>query len=325
MPFEIHNNMLLKELGSEFSFIERIRCASEDARVILPNGDDAAVFERSGSFVAVSTDTIVEGDHFSRAYFKPEQIGIKAIESSVSDIVAVGARPSYVFLSLVIPDDMTVECMDGVYAGINQAAKRCAVSVLGGDTTHGATFVISVTVLGDLKTLDNLCPRHGAKPGDLVYITGPLGGAMAGLKLLRARTAGFDDVKRLHLEPRCRVDLLDALAPYATSMIDISDGLSSEIHHICKASACGAIIEESLVPQLPRVREVAKHFGDNPLDYAYSGGEDFELLYTIDPSEEKHAVGTKIGTITPSGVMLRRAGELIEFQNRGYDHFKNQN
>ena len=156
--------MKLKELGGEFSFLDRIIERSDDPRVIVPNGDDASVVSFGGELVAVSTDTIVDGDHFSFDYFTPEQIGSKAVESSASDIVAIGGKPRYLYISLCLPRDIDVEPLMEIYRGISKACRRLDCSVLGGDTTHGAEVVISVTVVGVVASRDHLCPRSAAAP-----------------------------------------------------------------------------------------------------------------------------------------------------------------
>lgn len=315
--------MRLKDVGGEFGFLERFWRPADSSQVVLPNGDDAAVVKIGGELVAISTDTIVEGDHFSLRYFSPQQIGIKAIESSVSDIVAVGGHPTYLFLSLVLPPDMQVELLEGVYQGMRSALERTGGEILGGDTTHGPTFVVSVTVMGKIDKESHLCPRSGARPGDLVYLTGPVGSSMAGLRLFQTNTPGFEDVKRFHLEPRCRIDLIDQLAPIAGAMIDVSDGVSSEIHHICRASGCGAILREEALPILEQVHAAAARLNESAYTYAWSGGEDFQLLYTVAPEFEARALGTKIGIISSGReVLVERGGKSEPLLNRGYDHFR---
>lgn len=317
--------MRLKDFGGEFSFLERVIGSCPDSSIIVPNGDDAAVFRAGSEILAVSTDTIVEGDHFSFDYFTPTQVGIKAIESAASDIVAVGGKPRQIYISLCLPDDIEIERLDEIYHGINQACLRLGAYVLGGDTTHGAQLVISVTVIGIIESEDRICPRSAAKPGDLIYVTGPLGSSMAGLRLFQKKVSGFEDIKKYHLEPSCRIDIIDRISPYANAMIDISDGLSSEIHHICRQSNCGAIIHESKVPLLERVIDVATMLGEDPYSYAYSGGEDYQLLYTIPSDLKDKAVGTEIGKITRAKeILLDGKDGMIIFENRGYDHFRGE-
>ncbi|MCB0339193.1 MAG: thiamine-monophosphate kinase, partial [Bdellovibrionales bacterium] len=203
--------MLLSDFGGEFAFLRKITETSSDSRVIVGNGDDAAVFEMGGTFIAVSTDTIVEGDHFSLTYFTPRQIGIKSVEASASDIVAMGGRPEFLFFSLCVPRDLPVEVLDGMYDGIREARLRLGAEVHGGDMTHGSQFIVSVTVMGSIEKREFISPRSGAKAGDLIYVTGPLGGSTAGLRLFQTNTLGFEDVKRKHCEPRCRIDVVNLI------------------------------------------------------------------------------------------------------------------
>lgn len=315
--------MLLKEFGGEFKLIEQIIDRSVDDLVIVPNGDDASVCKYGDTLIATSTDTIVEGDHFSLDYFTPKQIGIKAIESSASDIVAMGGKPKHLYLSLTIPDTMEVETLKGFYSGVQQAAVRIGAKVLGGDTTHGGIFVVSVTVVGEIENEESICRRSGAQVGDKIFVSGPIGSSTAGLKLLQGKIDGFSDVVKYHLEPRCRVDLIEVLAPLANAMIDISDGLSSEIHHICRQSKCGAKLFEQKVPILGRVHEAAKSLGLSAYDFAYSGGEDFELLYCVSPEFVNKVNGIEIGEIVEGDkIEINRSGNWQPFENRGYDHFR---
>lgn len=315
--------MLIKEAGGEFAFINKIMGGQKDQSVIVDNGDDAAVFLVNDQLVAVTTDTIVEGDHFSLEYFTPYQIGIKAIESSASDIVAMGGQPKFIFISLCLPRDTHIEPMQEIYRGMQAACQRNSCFILGGDTTHGAQMIISVTVLGFIDSMQSLCTRSAAKPGDLIYLSGHIGASTAGLKLLRSKIPNYAEIKNFHLEPKDRIDLIQQIAPYANAMIDISDGLSSEVHHICRMSCVGAVIEQEKIPVLDQVKEVAKLFDDPPYLYAYSGGEDFQLLYTIAPENKKYAVGHEIGVITQDlAVLVKVDCVLQKLENRGYDHFR---
>lgn len=314
--------MRLKDIGGEFSFLERIRRTSENSDVLVDNGDDGSVVRVGDSLLTVSTDTFVENDHFSFDYFTPYQVGSKAIEGSVSDIIAMGGRPKHIYLSLCLDKQIEVEVLDQIYDGIYQACKRLGCHVLGGDTTHGKQMVISVTAIGEIESEHDICRRSDAKVGDSVYITGPLGGSLAGLLLLRKKIAGHGKIERYHLEPQCRFDLVGKISGYANAMIDISDGLSSEVHHICRMSKVGAVIDESQVPLPVGIHAVADIFGANAYDYAYSGGEDFQLLYTISKDLESKAIGVKIGEITAEpSVLLLRGQETVFFENKGYDHF----
>lgn len=317
--------MMIKDLGGEFGLIARlIGEAQQSSSVIVPNGDDSAVVRFGSELLAVSTDTFVEERHFSFRYFTPEQVGSKVIEAAASDIVAVGGKPQYLLIALSLPSTCEGELIEKVYCGINKSAERIHSEVLGGNVTAASSEIgITITVLGKVATEERLCTRKGAKAGDLIYVTGALGSSAAGLKVLQNRSAGYDIVKQAHLTPRCRIDIVDSISEFATSMIDISDGLSSELHHICRASGVGCIISEKDIPILEETRAVAKLFGESADSYAYNGGEDYELLYTISPKNRAQALGHQIGIISADKDLMReRQEERFALQAAGYDHFK---
>ncbi len=316
--------MLIKELGGEFALLRHILPKSTVTKdVLVPNGDDAAVFRAGDKLLALSTDTFVEGRHFSYDYFAPRQVGLKVLEASASDIIAMGGKPRLALINLTLPKSIQVEVVEGIYAGLAEAGLRLDVEIVGGDTTSNdmSQSVISLSVLGLIKDESCICIRGGAKAGDLIFVSGELGAAQAGLELLTSEVAGYDKIKLHHLEPRCRIDLVDRLAPIASSMIDISDGLAAEIHHICGASKCGAHILAKRVPYSLELEQVAKKFGRSALDYALYSGEDFELLYTIPPAKQQNAVGHQIGVVTASGVSIEVDGKKHDLVPKGFDHF----
>lgn len=319
--------MLLKDFGGEFAFINQIIPHIINEDVLVGIGDDAAVFKLGNERIVVTTDTIVEGDHFSLNYFTYYQIGIKAIESSASDLVAMGASPKYVFISLCLPASIEVEPLRELYRGMQSACSRIGAIILGGDTTHNQNIIISATFIGSFKEGDRVVTRRGAKPGDLVVLSGSVGASVAGLLLYKNDVPDFVDLKLKHCEPKCRVDLVEFINLYATSAIDISDGLSSEIHHICKLSNVGAIIDEEKLPLTPSVIEAGKVLNIEPALFAYSGGEDFEILFTVSPSESARIFEKSlhvIGSITEQKEVLKKLpnGEHFELKNIGYDHFR---
>ena len=184
-------------------------------------------------------------------------------------------------------------------------------------------MVISVTAVGFVESEKHLCPRSGAKEGDLVYLSGQLGDSGAGLKALKMSIKGFDDLKKRHLMPRCRFDVIDRIAPFASSMIDVSDGLSSELHHIARESRCGLLISEERIPVSQSVREFSKAVNKSPYDFVYSGGEDYELLYTIPKEYRDYSLGFEIGIVTKGkSVFVEREGVKRELKVQGYDHLK---
>lgn len=315
--------MTIKEIGGEFALIERIARRYTDPRVIEGIGDDCALLDLPAGRLLVTTDMMVEGDHFRTDWSTPRQIGAKLMESNVSDIVCKGGTPDFAFLSICLTKATSVEFMDGFYAGLYESAERHGVKLLGGDTTHGDRHVLNLTLLGSAGARTPL--RSGARPGDLLCVTGQLGGSTAGLKLLLRGVPGdLDD----HLNPRCRtVAEGRIIARHATAAIDVSDGLGSETRHIAGRSACGAVIRREAIPLSASTREAAARLGLDPYDFALYGGEDFEIVFTL-PPEHLAPLRADFGDFTVVGEM-RPAAEGIwletgggrEALKAGYDHF----
>jgi len=310
--------MKLTELGGEGALIRRIARRPRAEEVMVGIGDDCAVVRIDGERLHLLTvDMLVEGDHFSRTYFTPHDIGLKAMESNVSDIAAMGGRVLYGLLSICLPGDTTVSFFDELYRGLYDVADRYGFDIIGGDTTHGQQVIISVTLVGETDA-SRLRLRSMAGPGDLIAVSGPLGGAMAGLRLLQNGVEGHADVKRHHTSPRCDMDRLDRIVPIAKAMEDVSDGLASEVHNICRASGVGARLHSEQIPLCDAIRETAALLGDDPLEYALFGGEDFKLVYTVSPNDESRVCGTVVGEIIEGDSVFLDGQRLTR---SGYDHF----
>lgn len=312
-------------IRNESDFLRLISKKPHNPDAVLGIGDDAAVYNsRPGRYV-VTTDMIVEGDHFSLDYFKPQEIGIKAMESNVSDIAAMGAKPLFAFISIALKPGTDEKFIRGLYRGIYDCAKKYGIDIMGGDTTHGATMVVNVALIGFAKKKDRLAYRSGAAVGDFIFVTGKLGGSTAGLKLFQNKIPGFKSVKKKHIRPKCRADLSEKIAKISTSMEDVSDGLASEVRNICIASKKGAIIDGSRVPIAGETRRAAKVLGMDALDFALFGGEDFELVFTVPSRKKKEAekLGTLVGAINNKRgkVHLNRGGKTVLLEKFGYDHF----
>ena len=325
--------MKIEDIGGEFSLIDRLSriVASEHADLVMGVGDDAAVIRTAPSpapYLLVTTDILVEDRHFMRQWSRPEQIGIKATECNVSDIAAMGGKPSWMFISLVLSGNADLLWAENLYKGIALACRRHNIVVAGGDTTRGATNVINITLLGQVAE-KNLCLRSYARTGDRLMVTGTLGASAAALALLQKGIQPSDYLLGKHLTPACRLDEAQTIAPLANAMIDISDGLGSEVHHICKQSNVGARIERSAIPLHPDVIAAGTQLGVDPREFALSGGEDFELLFSMAPE--------KIDALKKTGAPFHDVGEIVmnpdlvalqETNGRctplagGYDHFK---
>lgn len=338
----------ISSLG-EFGLIDRIADANHTRQpsTLRSIGDDAAVFRYgdSGPATVVSTDMLVEGIHFDLMYTPLKHLGYKAVVVNLSDIYAMNAIPRQITVSLALSSKISVEAIDELYAGIYAACEAYGVDLVGGDTTASLRgLTISVTAIGEGE-LDRLTYRSGARVGDLVCITGHLGAAYLGLQLLeREKQIFLDDPKiqpsldeatllvGAQLKPEARRDIIEAFAKtnlVPTSMIDISDGLASELYHIARQSNVGLLIEESGVPIHPDAQLKALDFKLDPITCALSGGEDYELLFTIDPKDiEKVKFMADIyiaGEVVPAadGVKLHTTGgRMHDIPAQGWVHFK---
>ncbi|MFH1298178.1 MAG: thiamine-phosphate kinase [Bacteroidota bacterium] len=350
----------LEELG-EFGLIDRLtnRFKTENPSTIKGVGDDAAVIDfgmesatgtdgtcpdptRRDEACLVSTDLMVEGIHFDMTYTPLKHLGYKAVVVNVSDIAAMNAIPRQITVSIAVSSRFTVEALDEIYAGIRLACEKYQIDLVGGDTSSNVTgLVISVTVIG-MAPKEDIIYRSGAKPGDLICVTGDLGSAYIGLLLLerekkvfeanpgmQPELSGLDYQIGRFLKPEARTDirsLLQGIGVKPASMIDISDGLASEILHLCRQSDVGCKIYEEKIPMNPQTREIAMEFKIIPSVAALSGGEDYELLFTIPQSDYekiKDVSGiTVIGHMTNPAEgkqMISPDGKEVEITAQGWE------
>lgn len=331
--------MLLSDVG-EFGLIERVAeiVGGDDERVVIGIGDDCAVLEwNDAKYLLVTTDTLVEQVHFRLEWATPEDVGGRAIAANLSDIAAMGGTPLAATVSIATPPELAVDTVEELYRGMQQVSAKYGLPIVGGDTVKSDRWItLSITVLGEVKK-GNLLTRSGARPGDVVVVTGTLGDAAAGLDVLERGTGTMSPeiegrllAAHLRPEPRLReIQLLfDSLTP--TSCIDLSDGLASDLRHICTASGVGAEVELEKVPISVECHNIAALTGKPALEYALSGGEDFELLLTIPPDSVGdlprllRATTTKvIGRIVDDASIV--TGVDIEGNRvalgKGYEHF----
>ena len=334
----------LSQLG-EFGLIRHLTQA-----VTLKNpgsrtgvGDDSAVLSfPENTEVLVTKDLLMEGVHFDLSYTPLKHLGYKAIVVNVSDIYAMGGTPTQVLIGLAVSNRFPVEALEELYLGMFLACEHYGVDLVGGDTTSGHQgLTLSVTALGHVP-VGGAILRSGAQPNDLIVVSGDLGGAFMGLQILeREKVAyranpnvqpelqGHEYVLERQLKPEARKDiiaLLAALEVRPTAMIDISDGLSSELIHLCTASGTGCKVFEDKFPIDPTVLRLAEEFGVNPITAALNGGEDYELLFTVSLSNwEKIKANpslTVIGhmTATPETQLITTAGQAIELKAQGFTH-----
>ena len=296
------NTTPISSLG-EFGLIDRLtkdlKCKNKST--IKGVGDDCAVFKGSKNYKLLSTDMLVEGVHFDLSYTPLKHLGFKAVAVNVSDICAMNGMASQLTISIAVSNRFSVEALDELYSGIKLACKEYSIDLVGGDTTSSLSgLVISVSVLGEVEP-KKITYRDGAKANDLLVVTGDLGAAYFGLQLLKREKeifkenpnvqpdlSGHDYALKRQLKPEAPVKylkILEELSITPTSMIDISDGLSSEALHISKASNVGISLQEDKIPIDYTIMNLASEFNLNPIAYALSGGEDYELLFSINQKD----------------------------------------
>lgn len=335
----------ISQLG-EFGLIEHLAARFKNLRpeTLKGIGDDAAVLDYGGQPVIVTTDMLVEGIHFDLMYHPLKHLGYKAVIVNLSDICAMNAIPKHITVSIAISNRFSVEAVDELYEGIRIACEAYDIDLVGGDTTASPRgLTISVTAIGTIAA-DRITYRSGAKAGDILCLTGDVGAAYLGLQILEREKQVFlaapemqpqlSEKKYLvgrQLKPEARlesVQYFQKVGLLPTSMIDVSDGLASDLMHICKASGVGAFIEEAQVPIHDEARMQAIEFHLDPITCALSGGEDYELLFTVDPKDlEKVRFMNSvyiIGEITPKedGITLHTSGGQIHpITAQGWKHF----
>ncbi len=333
----------IAELG-QFGLIDRLagKFTARDASTLVGIGDDAAVIAPpAGETMLCTTDTFFEGVDFDLTYFPLKHLGYKVVTAGISDILAMNALPSQITVSLGVSAKLPVEALDDLYEGIAFACREQEVDLVGGDTRASMTgLVISVTALGHAKK-EAVVRRSGAQQNDLICITGNLGAAYMGLRLLererrvlhdvrdpQPQFAGYEYLLEKYLKPRPRTDIVVTLGEAEirpTSMIDLSDGLASDLMQLCKASACGARIYLERIPLAKQTTSLADEMHLDPVVAALNGGEDYELLFTVPLAMQEQIMGLGlvdvIGHIVPAGKgcrMVTPDGGEIQLQAQGF-------
>jgi thiamine-monophosphate kinase len=324
--------MKLRDLG-EFPFLRRLRSRVPlDPHVLLGLGDDCAAVALSGTTL-LTTDAMIENVHFRREWASFAVLGEKAFSVNASDIAAMGGKPTFALLSLGVPQECEVEDLDAFFAGFVQAAGACGTALIGGNMSAAPCLMLSVTLLG--RALYKMLTRAGAQVGDDLYVTGTLGDATLGLRMLQEgrNSAEAQAVKDRFLRPTARLTVGGEVAArsLATAMIDVSDGLLQDLGHLCEESCMGAVIE---VQALPVSRAYRTLLGENDWSVALTGGEDYELLFSAAAelrtavealAQESDCPITRIGHIVPQAEGLRvygPDGAPYTSEHTGYDHFR---
>jgi thiamine-monophosphate kinase len=330
---------LVDRIARAIPSFKRIKAAS--GRLEQGVGDDAAVLNTDSKLDwVVTTDAFIEGVHFLAGLHPADSVGYKALARATSDIPATGAVPRHFFLTLAIPRNRTGGWLDGFMRGMGRAAQELGVTLAGGDTTRSESVAISVTVIGEVgQGLAVL--RSGAKPGDGLYVSGALGAAELGWRLVQSghigdRGLGLHRLLRRHLYPEIRLKLGHWLAKHrvASAMMDISDGLSTDLARLCTASAVGARVDAARIPTVEIPPPVRRRLGQRSADslkMALHGGDDYELLFTVPAAKEKKlrrapgfAAIRRIGEIVPGRkiVITGSDGRAAELKAAGWDSFR---
>ena len=346
--FENKNQELtpISTLG-EFGLIKHLTqfFSVENTSTELGVGDDAAIINAEGKKVLVSTDMFTEGVHFNLGYTPLKHLGYKVVVAGISDIAAMNAVPTQIMISVAVSNRFPVEALEEIYAGVQLACRRYKVDLVGGDTTSSQTgLVINVTTVG-LESSEKIISRNGVKPNDLLVVTGDLGGAYMGLQILEREHSvylknpnmqpemeGYDYILERQLKPEARTDIkgiLEELGVKPTSMIDVSDGLASEVLHLSDKSKVGFRIYEEKIPMDELTISTADEFNLNPVMTALNGGEDYELLFTISQNDfdkiknnpDFTIIGHAVEEEQGNYLVLRGSNELAELTAQGWDAY----
>ncbi len=326
---------LVAGLG-ERALIDRItRRLGMPSWVVVGPGDDAAVIEpERGAYEVLTTDSQVEGVHFDRRYVPPEAIGHRALAVNLSDLAAMGSKPRAMLLSLALPDSLDVAFLDRMMDGLLALASRHQVTVIGGNITRSlGPLVVDVTATGTVRPRRRLT-RDGARPGDVVYVTGAIGNAAVGLGALQSgqRSYPTSEQRFLEPEPRVRAGMMLGRNRAASACMDLSDGLADAIRQIADASHVGITLDADTLPIDDEVRRWHEALGRDPVEAALQGGEDYELMFTVRPSHHgrlrdvRKRIGdlhvTRVGIVTRERRLAMKTRERVRDLPAGFEHFR---
>jgi thiamine-monophosphate kinase len=333
----------------EFGLIEHLTKNFEiqNASTILSVGDDAAVIDHFGKQTVITTDLLLEGIHFDLMYTPLKHLGYKSVVVNVSDIYAMNATPTQITISIGISNRFSVEALSEFYEGVYTACEKYKVDLIGGDTSSSNKgFIVSVTAIGEVAP-DKFVKRSTANKSDLICVSGDLGGAFLGLTLMEREKKiyienpqiqpdleGEDYIVGKLLKPEARKDIIDFFEQNnitPTAMMDVSDGLSSEVLHLCKQSNLGAKVYEEKIPIHDRTRQAAFKFGLDPTVCALNGGEDYELIFTLKQEDyDKITLNEEISVIgyiteIEEGIKLQtKGGNVFDITAQGWNAFGNK-
>ncbi|MFH0974798.1 MAG: thiamine-phosphate kinase [Spirochaetota bacterium] len=327
------------QIKSEWELLKNIESLIDKKGLVKSNdllqsiGDDCAVFKINDNKLGlITTDISIEGVHFKRGLIPFNDIGYKAMMANISDITAMGGEPRFAFISLGIPEGLGKKDVLAIYDGLLEAGNSAGLIIAGGDTSKAKELILNIALYGETAK-KNLVRRKGTKTGDLIYVTGSLGDSMAGLEILlsrnRKQVKKYGSLTDKHKRPTARFAVINEILKKfkPTSMIDISDGLLSDLRHICETNKVGFKLSEDMLPMSRELKEYSTALDKSCYDYALNSGEEYELLFTS--SKEllqgiiiKGIPVTPIGRITDNGYYLIRNNKQIKIPITGYDHFK---
>jgi thiamine-monophosphate kinase len=315
-------------MATEDEIVDLIReMTGTDKDVLCGIGDDAAILQAQGNILA-TTDQLVEGVHFKREYTSLGQIGRKAVAVNVSDIAAMGGKPKYALVSLALPQTLSHNDIKDILKGIAKGAASYGIKIVGGDLSRAESIIVSLSLLGDAPASSLL--RSAAREGDKIWVTGTLGDSAAGLEALERKIDAPSLIEK-HLNPAPRLEEGQILRGLARSMMDISDGLGSDLNRLCRESGVGAGIYIDRLPLSEPLRNLASSLGQPATNFALYGGEDYELLFTAAPEASENILSTlsipvtAIGEIISAeeGIRLIHTNGKSEPLKWGFDHFSN--
>ena len=316
--------MNLKDLG-EFDLIDRITklLKVDDPQVVVSFGDDCSVIETDEKFFLFSSDIQIENHHFIKDKILPEDLGWKLVSVNVSDIISCGGKARWGFISVAFPPETSVEYVERIYKGIQEACDYYNCSVIGGNTSASEEIILDLFIVGQTE---RPVLRKGAQEGDILFVSGYTGLSRAGLELLLMDKNHYEDFEerliKTHTKPMVPVELSEKIMKYANSCIDISDGLVADLGHLQKASDVKVIIEKDKLPVHPDLERFCQKYNKNPYEYILYGGEDYQLLFTTKPENiDKFENCFQIGYIEQGkGIFLKEETGLFPLKPKGFEH-----
>lgn len=313
--------MKLRDIG-EFGLIDRLSAIihSENHDILVGIGDDTACVKTLNKNWLLTVDTQVENTHFIRSKINPVDLGWKLSSTNVSDIVACGGNPRFALVSASLPKELDVEFVEGVYQGIKQAQDYYGFVTIGGNITSSSVIMFDMTLIGES---DTFIPRSGAKPGQFVYLTGYTGLSRAGLEIILSHDTKplyYNYLVEKHFRPVARIDKLDIIKIYATSSVDISDGLVADLYHIANQSKVKIVLDKQLIPVDDQLKKYCQENSKNIYEYILYGGEDYQIVFTSDSKLEEEDIHL-IGYVEEGeDVYIKEEDNLFKLVKRGFNH-----